>query len=141
MAETGDILLMKTEDSSCALQRLVTNSEYDHVSMIVKFNNKDVKIFQANADEGVQIYDWDHFHNRFNHFQKVCLRKLYHSQKKEIHPILLSFIKKMIGSKYKMNALKLINRFSDEELAQGPRHFFCSELIARAYKQVGLLHP
>jgi hypothetical protein len=45
MAETGDILLMKTEDSSCALQRLVTNSEYDHVSMIVKFNNKDVKIF------------------------------------------------------------------------------------------------
>lgn len=45
MAETGDILLMKTEDAACALQRLVTNSEYDHVSMIVKFSNKDVKIF------------------------------------------------------------------------------------------------
>jgi hypothetical protein len=47
----------------------------------------------------------------------------------------------MIGSKYKMSAFKLIKRFSDEELAEGPHNFFCSELIARAYKQVGLLHP
>lgn len=36
---------MKTSDSKCAIQRLVTNSEYDHISMVVKFPNKTVKIF------------------------------------------------------------------------------------------------
>ena len=49
---------MKTNDSKCALQRLMTNSQYDHISMVVKFPNGLVKIFQANADEGVQLYDW-----------------------------------------------------------------------------------
>lgn len=41
---------MKTDDSKCALQRLVTNSDYDHISMVVKFSDNDVKIFEANAD-------------------------------------------------------------------------------------------
>lgn len=81
--------------------------------MIVKFNNKDVKIFEANADEGVQIYDWDQFHNCFNHFEKICIRKLYHNQKQEMHTILLKFIKQKLGSKYKMNPFQLLRKFSD----------------------------
>jgi hypothetical protein len=59
IAESGDILLMKTNDSKCALQRLVTNSEYDHISMVIKFPNGCVKIFEANASEGVQLYEWE----------------------------------------------------------------------------------
>ena len=43
--QSGDILLMTTDDSKCALQRLVTNSEYDHIAMVLKFPNKSVKIF------------------------------------------------------------------------------------------------
>ena len=43
-AETGDILLMTTTDTQCAIQRFVTNSEYDHIAMVVKFHGE-LKIF------------------------------------------------------------------------------------------------
>lgn len=57
---------MKTVDTSCAIQRLVTNSEYDHVSMVVKFGENDIKIFESNATEGVKLYDWEEFQCKFN---------------------------------------------------------------------------
>lgn len=45
-AQTGDILIMKTkENSSCSIQRLVTNSEYDHVSLVVRLENEEIQIF------------------------------------------------------------------------------------------------
>lgn len=45
MAETGDIILMKTQTTQCAFQRFITHSEYDHVGLLVKFADKKVKIF------------------------------------------------------------------------------------------------
>jgi len=42
--QTGDLLLMSTNDSQSALQRFLTNSEYDHIAMVVRFQDV-VKIF------------------------------------------------------------------------------------------------
>ncbi len=36
MAETGDILLFHTKNTGAKLQRFFTNSDYDHVAMILK---------------------------------------------------------------------------------------------------------
>lgn len=36
-AETGDILLFHTKNTGAQIQRLITNSDFDHVAMIVKF--------------------------------------------------------------------------------------------------------
>jgi len=72
---------MRTEDTKCALQRLVTSSEYDHVGMLIKFGNNQVKIFESNADEGVSIYDWDKFHTQFNQYNTVCFRRLHYNNK------------------------------------------------------------
>lgn len=103
---------MKTDDSKCALQRLVTNSDYDHISMIVKFSDNDVKIFEANADEGVKIYDWNEFHYKFNNYEKICYRKLYHMLEEELHKLLLTFIKDNIGRKYCFSAMKMFRKNS-----------------------------
>lgn len=65
--------------------------------MVVKFPNGLVKIFEANADEGVQVYDWEAFNRRFTHFEKICYRKLCHPKKEEFHTRLVSFMKQMIG--------------------------------------------
>lgn len=43
-AETGDVILMSTTDTQCAIQRFVTNSEYDHIGLVVNFNGE-IKIF------------------------------------------------------------------------------------------------
>jgi hypothetical protein len=51
---------MATTDTQCAIQRFVTNSEYDHIGLVVNFNGE-VKIFESNADEGVNVYNWVQF--------------------------------------------------------------------------------
>ena len=106
--------MMKTSDSKCAVQRLVTNSEYDHISMVIKFPNGTVKIFEANADEGVQLYSWEDFNCKFTHYEKICHRKLYHPNKNELHLRLLAFMKKMIGKKYNFGAMKLLRNKSGD---------------------------
>ena len=40
ICETGDLLLFKTKNTGAKIQRVLTNSEFDHVAMIVKFKNR-----------------------------------------------------------------------------------------------------
>ena len=107
--------------------------------MVIKFPNGAIKIFEANADEGVQLYNWDDFHIQFSNYEKVCYRKLYSINKEELHPILMTFMKKMIGKNYSFGALKLLRRNSSEEAVELQSDFFCSELMAKAYKYIGIL--
>jgi glyoxylase-like metal-dependent hydrolase (beta-lactamase superfamily II) len=57
---------MRTENTQCALQRFITHSEYDHIGLVVRFADNQVKIFEANADDGVNLYDWDQFQSSFH---------------------------------------------------------------------------
>ena len=66
---------MSTNDSQSAVQRFLTNSEYDHIAMVVKFQDV-VKIFEANADDGVNMYSWDQFVTQFHQYEKISLRTL-----------------------------------------------------------------
>lgn len=43
--------------------------------MVVKFQDV-VKIFEANADDGVNIYSWDQFVTQFHQYEKISLRTL-----------------------------------------------------------------
>lgn len=36
-AETGDVLLFYTKNTGAQLQRFLTNSDFDHVAMVIKF--------------------------------------------------------------------------------------------------------
>ena len=38
-AETGDVLLFYTKNIGAKIQRAFTNSDFDHVAMVVKFRN------------------------------------------------------------------------------------------------------
>ena len=52
IAETGDILLFLTDHTSGKLQRFLTNSDYDHVAMVIRLNG-DLMVFEANHDVGM----------------------------------------------------------------------------------------
>lgn len=51
----------------------------------------------------------------------------------------MPFIKKTIGSKYSLGAIKLIRKTSEDSNPEQHQDFFCSELVAKAYKQMKLL--
>lgn len=98
-AETGDIILMKTtEDSnSSSFQRMITHSEFDHMGLIMKYDNGDVKIFESNGVEGVNLNDWVTFSNKFDFYEQVAYRKLHSEQKKELFEPLKDFVQKAVG--------------------------------------------
>ena len=62
-SKTGDLLLYTTHGFFPRVTRGATNSNYDHVGMVVKSINKSdpqdqVYIFEAVGDAGVRICDW-----------------------------------------------------------------------------------
>ena len=54
--------------------------------------------------------------------------------------MLVSFMKQMIGKEYSFGTMKLLRRSSNEEGSEVQSDFFCSELIAKAYKYFGILN-
>ena len=52
-----------------------------------------------------------------------------------------NFIRTVIGMKYKLNAAKILRKHceNDAENIKGDKSYFCSELVAGAYKCLGLL--
>jgi hypothetical protein len=58
----------------------------------------------------------------------VAFRKLNYLRKQDLHQILMNFVKKNIGKKYDINAVKLLKLESDFnwENLNDDRGFFCS---------------
>jgi hypothetical protein len=80
-AETGDIILFRTENFGAKLQRFFTVSDFDHVGMIIKLQKKDLMVFEANQMHGVAIYNWKEYISYFNLYEQVTLRKLHYIRK------------------------------------------------------------
>lgn len=123
------------------VQRFFTASDFDHVGMIIKLQKKDLMVFEANQMHGVAIYDWKQYITYFNLYEQVTLRKLHYIRKPEAQNTLLQFVKKQLGKKYQLSAIKLLQFESDFnwETVKEDRGYFCSELIAKALKSIGLL--
>ena len=59
-ADTGDILLFRTNRSISKMARGITNSHFDHVAMVLKFENLpgEVYLIEATANTGVALNRW-----------------------------------------------------------------------------------
>lgn len=111
--------------------------------MVVRLKKKDLMVFECNQMHGVSIYDWKQYITYFDLYGKVTLRKLNYIRKAEAQTTLLTFMKKNLGKKYDLGAMKLLKMESDfnwENIKEDKeRGYFCSELVAKALKSVGLL--
>ena len=54
-------MLFETDNIAALIQRAITRSSYDHIGIVVKFNECDLRIFDCNPDTGVSLDDWDNF--------------------------------------------------------------------------------
>jgi hypothetical protein len=91
----------------------------------------------------VAVLDWDLFiKNGWNKiYSKISFRKLRHNRTLEAMQKLEQFIRTVIGMKYRLNPSKILRRHfeNDSENISEDKSYFCSELVASAYKCLGLL--
>ncbi|CAD8128527.1 unnamed protein product [Paramecium sonneborni] len=138
IVESGDLLLFETNNTGAKLQRVFTNTKYDHVAIAIKMANKYLFVFDANADTGVTFMEWSQFIEINDLYEKLAIRKLICVDRQEIENKLIQFLQQVHGKKYEITFSKLFRQKSLSPSKQN-ESFFCSELVAKAFKYCGLL--
>lgn len=84
------------------------------------------------------MLDWDIFVKNKWHsmYEKMAFRKLRHSRTLASMQTLEQFIRSVIGLKYRLTPAKIFQKKDSEDKEKS---YFCSELVAGAYKALGLL--
>ena len=131
------------------MTRQLTNSDYDHVGMVLTFvEDEDIYILEATS-EGVHIVWWsDLARFKDQYYSKIVWRRLYWKRDDEFCEILQTFVEAVEDKKYEISIGKLLRKVSlmpnetqknsSEKLIEENRTFFCSELIAKAFKTLGI---
>jgi hypothetical protein len=153
--DTGDILLFRTDSRNVLgswITRTFTNSHFDHVAVLLRFGDsvKDLYLFEAVGEKGVRLASWVNTRTELYHggfFEKIITRKLLLEMTSEKLNELDSFRRKSTGLSYGIQTSKLIfNQRSEPRLSSQKQHdvepnrtFFCSELIAKAFKVLEII--
>jgi hypothetical protein len=60
MADTGDILLFRGRHIGSKITRTATQSNFDHIAMILKFesDSDEIYLIEATANRGVSLTKW-----------------------------------------------------------------------------------
>jgi len=113
--------------------------------MIFRVNSKGNKVGILEAlGSGVQVFLWENFvkYGWHEQYGRIAFRSLIIpdlKERKEIKMKLALFVKTVVNRHYGWNPMQLIRKQSTVSLYDESRTFFCSELIAKAFKEVGLL--
>ncbi|CAD8124658.1 unnamed protein product [Paramecium sonneborni] len=136
-AETGDILLFQTDNYLAKLQRAITSSQFDHVGLIIrKKEHNEIMVVDVKNNIGVDFEFWKFFLKLNTQYKKINYRKLLNVDREFINSKIQEFIEKVYGQEFQLNIMKLLQQQSNGLINKG---YFCSELIAKAYKYCSLL--
>ena len=103
--DSGDVLLFKTKKLSAKITRGVTQSEYDHVAMVLKFEGEEeAYIIDATLD-GVNITSWtDLWTYKDSLYKKIVWRQLKIIRDDMFISVsLLPIYSLLLHNKYKIN--------------------------------------
>lgn len=113
-AQTGDLLLFKTDNLGAKLQRYLAKSEYDHIAMIVRLNGM-VYVLDSQTDTGVAITQWNEFIFVNDLYLKAYYRQLVYEDKAVIEESLLMFIQQTMGKKYSLSIEDIIFKWKSKQ--------------------------
>ncbi|CAD8157666.1 unnamed protein product [Paramecium octaurelia] len=141
MAQTGDILLFQGKHISCKAQRMVTRSQYDHVAMILKYTNGSIYVLEATGTFGVGIFEWKHMAGKqwYELYNKVVYRQLEIQRTTDFLLKMEQFTKENLGKAYSLTVKKILTDKSVMITSSEKNTYFCSQLVAQAYKKTGIL--
>lgn len=139
MASTGDIVLFRSKDIGSIVQRGITRSKYDHVAMILCYASGKICLLEATHTDGVAVLPWTDFIDYKWHLstQRLVYRKLNFERTDENLLNLEKFVKNVKGKAFKFSPKKIIKKSTKNPGEED--NFFCSELLASAYKVLGIL--
>ena len=139
-ASSGDLILFKSKNIATSVQRLLSSSDFDHIGVIYKYPAGDISFLESTKEYGVSICYWDDFlaYGWGINYEKISYRKLEAAQMTEIAGKLQEFIQNVLGKRFSFSPLKLLSRFNNKIAAESDG-FFCSELVAKAYQEMGLI--
>ena len=157
-ADTGDILLFKASNPMAGAVRMITSSGFDHVAMVLRFESDldEIYFIEASGNNGVALNNWSFIRQHVgpNKFYKhICFRHVDFDRDGEMVNNLEKFLKQAIGKKYGLGVKKMLRRetqcvkqkasndgsSADNDIISDDRTFFCSELVAKACKVLGIL--
>ena len=110
--------------------------------MLLKLNNGQIRMIDATSNEGVSTYRWSSLRKCYSFYDKIVYRALRFKRTNKMLQSLEEFIKKILKKKYKLNPLRLFQKYSIEDSianVEKKNGYFCSELIASIYKFLGFL--
>lgn len=90
---------------------------------------------------GVCFTSWTNFKEFNNIYPEVFFRKLKCKRDKQFYKNFDDFIEKVQGNSYQLNLSKVLFNKNKGSIAIDLEHrtFFCSELIVKCYKEIGLI--
>lgn len=142
--QTGDVMLFHQDGLISSLIELVTEAHFSHVAMVVREDDGGLKLWQSfEPDGGVVSSDVLPFLQRYTSNYKgvyIDARRLQVDRTADFWAPLPAFVKEMTGRPFP-SALGMAVRYFEGRLGidSGEKEFFCSDLVADTYMQVGLL--
>lgn len=93
------------------VQRILTNSDYDHVAMLIKASNSELFILESSSNLGVSVYTLKSLIDlpRKKYYFRVALRKYQGEKTYEQLVKVQQFIREAIGKKYKFDPMYLLS--------------------------------
>jgi hypothetical protein len=115
MADTGDLLLYKSNSTSAAITRTFTNSHFDHVGMVLKFETdpNEIYIVDATGNLGVSLNKWSFLRENVGHrkfYERVVFRHIKFNRSEKMIENLEVFLKEAIGQRYEFSSKKFFRR-------------------------------
>jgi len=148
-ASTGDLLLFASQGLRGSFIRSVTRASYDHLGLVLRYEDGRVGVLEALGNTGVQVNDFRGFLEADWHLQykRIALRRLHFPASDEVAGRIEAFTRAVTGRKYSWSlvaAMRSRTRGATRPDATLPytderRCFSCADLVAECYKVAGFL--
>lgn len=112
-ADTGDILLFRGSQTGSKITRTVTNSHFDHVAMVLKFESVPDEVFlvEATGTQGVSLNRWQYLRSHIGYdqfYSKLVFRHIDFDRGDKMVNNLEKFLSEAVGLKYGIGSSKLM---------------------------------
>jgi len=142
--------LFRGSNGGSLITRTFTGSHFDHVAMVLKFDTDqhEVYLVEATGTLGVALNKWSYLREHIGakkFYAKCVFRHINFDRSDAMVDNLEKFLKEAVGLKYGLGSKKLLRRETlkkedaSRELIDEERTFFCSELVAKAFKVLGII--
>lgn len=98
MTQTADLLLFKCPTTVASIQRIMTNSDYDHIGFVIVFKPGDVRVVHVQEQFGVEILCWPDHKAKYK-YSEIAHRRL-DCHRDRFFDRTLDFVKNNLGKKY-----------------------------------------